>query len=100
MEKRLMVQEGQLLAVFNSGHRVMKAEGVLKALGLPVLLIPAPRQLQTDCGLALRFSEEAREEIMRILERESLLPAFVSQYMGGEFVTFWVNEANEPPTIL
>ncbi|WP_246152952.1 DUF3343 domain-containing protein [Oryzomonas rubra] len=100
MEKRLMVQEGHLLAVFNSGHRVMKAEGVLKALGLPVLLIPAPRQLQTDCGLALRFSEDVREEIMQILERESLLPAFVSQYMGGEFVTFWVNEANEPLTIL
>ncbi|KAA0893599.1 DUF3343 domain-containing protein [Oryzomonas rubra] len=95
-----MVQEGHLLAVFNSGHRVMKAEGVLKALGLPVLLIPAPRQLQTDCGLALRFSEDVREEIMQILERESLLPAFVSQYMGGEFVTFWVNEANEPLTIL
>ena len=100
MEKRLMVQEGHLLAVFNSGHRVMKAEGVLKALGLPVLLIPAPRQLQTDCGLALRFSEDAREEIMQVLERESLLPAFVSQYTGGEFVTFWVNEACEPPTTL
>ncbi|QEM69038.1 DUF3343 domain-containing protein [Geobacter sp. FeAm09] len=99
MEKRLMVQEGHLLAVFNSGHRVMKAEGVLKALGLPVLLIPAPRQLQTDCGLALRFGEEAREEIMQALEREDLLPAFVSRYTGGEFVTSWVNEAHEPPTM-
>ena len=42
MEKRTMVQDGQLLAVFNSAHRVMKAESVLKARSLPVLLIPAP----------------------------------------------------------
>lgn len=96
MEKRLMVQEGHLLAVFNSGHRVMKAEGVLKALGLPVLLIPAPRQLQTDCGMALRFSEDVRVQIMEALEREALLPAFVSQYRGGQFVTAWINEASEP----
>ncbi len=90
-----MVQEGHLLAVFNSAHRVMKAEGVLKALGLPVLLIPAPRQLQTDCGLALRFSEDAREKIMQALEQEGLLPAYVSEYRGGLFVTTWVNETGD-----
>jgi len=89
-----MVQEGHLLAVFNSGHRVMKAEGILKALGLPVLLIPAPRELQTDCGLALRFSEDASERIMQALEQEELLPAFVSAYRGGLYVTTWVNETD------
>ncbi|WP_308464309.1 DUF3343 domain-containing protein [Geobacter sp. AOG2] len=89
MEKRLMVQEGHLLAVFNSGHRVMKAESLLKALGLPVLLIPAPRQLQTDCGLALRFNEDVREQVMGALERDGLLPAFVSVYRDGLFVTIW-----------
>ncbi|HEY5523020.1 MAG TPA: putative Se/S carrier-like protein, partial [Desulfuromonadaceae bacterium] len=38
-----MIQNGQLLAVFNSAHRVMKAEYVLKRCGLEILLIPAPR---------------------------------------------------------
>jgi hypothetical protein len=95
MEKRLMVQEGHLLAVFNSGHRVMKAEGILKALGLPVLLIPAPRELQTDCGLALRFTDDDRERVMQVLEREELLPAFVSAYRGGLYVTIWVNETGD-----
>lgn len=87
-----MVQEGHLLAVFNSAHRVMKAESILKALGLPILLIPAPRLLQTDCALALRFTEEDRAPIMQALEREQLLPAFVSRYQGGMFVTAWTNE--------
>lgn len=90
-----MVQEGHLLAVFNSAHRVMKAESVLKALGLPILLIPAPRQLQTDCGLALRFGEDDRARIMQALEQERLLPAFVSRYHGGAFVTDWTNEETD-----
>lgn len=84
-----MVQEGQLLAVFNSTHRVMKAESKLKVLGLPILLIPAPRQLRTDCGLAIRFSDDAREGVMQALEQTELLPEFVSRYENGKYVTVW-----------
>lgn len=84
-----MVQEGHLLAVFNSAHRVMKAENLLKSLGLPILLIPAPRQLQTDCGLAIRFGEEDRAGVITALEREELLPEFISQYQSGNFVLVW-----------
>lgn len=84
-----MVQEGHLLAVFNSAHRVMKAENLLKSLGLPILLIPAPRQLQTDCGLAIRFGEEDRAGIIAALEQEELLPEFISQYNAGKYVLVW-----------
>jgi hypothetical protein len=89
MENRLMVQEGHLLAVFNSAHRVMKAENLLKSLGLPILLIPAPRQLQTDCGLAIRFNEKDRAGIITALEQEDLLPEFISQLQAGDFVQVW-----------
>jgi hypothetical protein len=85
MENRLMVQEGDYLAVFNSAHRVMKAENILKSRAIPILLIPAPRQLMTDCGLALRISPENREEVMRVLEQEQLLPAFVNRFIGGMY---------------
>lgn len=98
MDNRLMIQEGHLLAVFNSAHRVMKAESRLKALGLPILLIPAPRQLQTDCGLALRFTEEDRADVMSALEQEKLLPEFVSRFCGERFVTVWTAADNENKT--
>ncbi len=78
-----MVQEGDFLAVFNSAHRVMKAESILKARGIPILLIPAPRQLMTDCGLALRINPGNRDEVMKVLEQEKLQPAFVNRLMGG-----------------
>ena len=85
-----MIQEGHLLAVFNSAHRVMKAEDLLKKLGLPVLLIPAPRALSTDCGLALRFSDDENDIIMQALAGEKLLPAFVCRRMsGGNYETVW-----------
>jgi len=89
MENRLMVQEGHLLAVFNSAHRVMKAENLLKSGKMDILLIPAPRQLQTDCGLAIRFSEQDREAVMLLLEQNELLPEFLSKYSNSEFVTIW-----------
>ena len=95
MENRTMIQEGHLLAVFNSPHRVMKAEDVLKGLCLPVLLIPAPRALSTECGLALRFSDENNDNIMLALLRENLLPAFVCRRVkGGKYETVWNNGEN------
>jgi hypothetical protein len=86
MESRLMVQEGDYLAVFNSAHRVMKAESILKSRGLPILLIPAPRQLMTDCGLALRVGPDIRDEVVRVLTAEQLLPAFINRFSGGRYI--------------
>ena len=87
-----MVKEGDLLAVFNSSHRVMKAESVLKTLGLMILLIPAPRQLLADCGLAIRFKEDEQSRIMECLEFEQLLPAFVCRFEEGKYNTVWISE--------
>jgi len=80
-----MVQEGDFLAVFNSAHRVMKAESTLKSRGLSILLIPAPRQLMTDCGLALRIGPEIKDEVMRVLAEEQLMPAFINRFSGGKY---------------
>lgn len=82
-----MVAEGQYLAVFNSTHRVLKAEGLLKSRGLPIMLIPAPRAVQADCGLAIRFDEEQYESVMTLLTDAQLLPAFLCQLRSNLFVT-------------
>lgn len=88
-----MIQEGHLLAVFNSSHRVMKAEHLLKGLGLAILLIPAPRALSTDCGLAIRFSSDEHSSIMLALDKDKLLPAFVCRRINdGKYETIWNNE--------
>lgn len=82
-----MVQDGQYLAVFNSTHRVLKAEGLLKAAGLPILLIPAPRTVQADCGLAIRFNPEEQNAVLALLTREDLLPAFLCRLEQETYLT-------------
>ncbi|MDD2897581.1 MAG: DUF3343 domain-containing protein [Desulfuromonadaceae bacterium] len=69
-----MTQNNQLFAVFNSAHKVMKAENVLKQSNLAILLIPAPRALSTDCGLAIRYDSEISERVFQTLSDVSLLP--------------------------
>lgn len=69
-----MIRENDLVAIFHSIHRVMKAEKVLKEKGAEVLLIPVPRQLTSDCGLALRFAASDRKKVEGLLEAANLVP--------------------------
>ena len=70
-----MVKAGDFVAIFHSIHRVMKAEKQLKRAKIEILLIPAPRQLTSDCGLAIRYSEDVRSEVENLLVEEGLEPA-------------------------
>ena len=80
-----MVRENDLVAIFHSIHRVMKAEKVLKNAGADFLLIPVPRQLSSDCGLAIRYSAVERERIEAILHQAQLLPAELFRREGKEY---------------
>ena len=80
-----MVRENDYIAVFHSIHRVMKAEKILKGAGVAILLIPAPRQIGSDCGLALRYAAEDAEQVKALLLEQELPPAEVYQYQGGNF---------------
>jgi Protein of unknown function (DUF3343) len=42
-----------LLATYASSHEALQAERRLKAAGLQVELIPAPRQIRSSCGFCL-----------------------------------------------
>jgi hypothetical protein len=81
-----MVRENDFIAVFHSIHRVMKAEKILKGAGVPIQLLPAPRQITSDCGLALRYRPEDAEQVKEILVGQGLPPAEIYQYQDGKFV--------------
>jgi hypothetical protein len=80
-----MVRDNDLVAIFHSIHRVMKAEKILKQERADILLIPVPRQLTSDCGLAIRYSEQERDRVQQLLRREDLLPSELYRYNGREF---------------
>jgi len=80
-----VVREGDYVAIFNSIHRVMEAERLLKERRLSILLIPAPRALAADCGLAIRYSEAARGEVEAALAGAGLLPRELYRRQGEDY---------------
>lgn len=65
------VRDGVL--IFHSIHRVMRAEKILKSAGVDVRLVPVPRQLSSDCGLALVFPLAQRAAVQEELEAAGCL---------------------------
>jgi len=82
----MMVNDGDYVAIFNSIHRVMKAEKLLKELGLPILMIPAPRTLKSDCGLALRYAAADRPRVEGVLAEEGVMPEEIYLKKGEGYV--------------
>jgi hypothetical protein len=80
-----MVKDGEYIAIFNSVHRVMKAEKMLKGEKLPILLIPAPRSLSSDCGLAIRYSSQDREKTEQLLRDGGLSPEEIYVKAGDRY---------------
>lgn len=81
-----MVNEGDYVVIFNSIHRVMEAEKLLKGRRLAILLIPAPRALAADCGLAIRYGEEVRQEVEAVLTQAGLMPRESFRKQGEAFI--------------
>jgi hypothetical protein len=80
-----VVKEKDFVAIFHSVHRVLKAEKALKEADADFLLIPVPRQLSSDCGLALRIAPKCRDEVFAVLADHDLLPAELYQKLEDEY---------------
>jgi hypothetical protein len=63
----------------------MKAEKLLKQARLEVLLIPVPRQLSSDCGLAIRFALADQGALEATLSDAGLAIAEIWQKQDGAF---------------
>ncbi|MEN6478124.1 MAG: DUF3343 domain-containing protein [Anaerolineales bacterium] len=50
----------------------MRGEAVLNRAGIAVKLVPVPRNLSSDCGLAIRFASADRERVVDTLARERI----------------------------
>jgi hypothetical protein len=50
----------------------MKAEKILKEKGIEVDLIPVPREISSDCGVAVELSRESEEKAFLILRENGI----------------------------
>jgi hypothetical protein len=62
-----MIEWGVVL--FDGTSAALRAESVLHRCGITTKLIPTPRQLSSDCGLALRFDWHQEDIVRSVLEQ-------------------------------
>ena len=55
------------ILLFNSIHQVMRAEKLLKNRNLKIDLIPVPREISSDCGVAIELPLEIKEEALHLI---------------------------------
>lgn len=56
------------VVLFHTTSAVMRAEKQLLKAGISVKLIPTPRELSSDCGIALRFDWSQCSAVKPMLE--------------------------------
>ncbi|MHB0859574.1 MAG: DUF3343 domain-containing protein [Anaerolineae bacterium] len=60
------------IVLFHTTSAALRGEKLAKAAGLTVKLIPVPRELASDCGLALRFPWGDRGQVSAVLDEAGL----------------------------
>ncbi len=63
---------GYGVVLFHSTTHAIRAEKVLQQAGFEVKMIPTPRQLSSDCGLALRFNREEEMQVAAVLDKNGV----------------------------
>ena len=60
------------VVLFHSSSHAIRAERVLLQVGIANKMIPTPRQLSSDCGMALRFDRAEEEDVARTLAEHNV----------------------------
>jgi hypothetical protein len=68
------------LLTFASIHYVLKAEKILKARGISTDMIPVPKEISSDCGMALLVEEGDLPSVKEALAENKISPQGVYPY--------------------
>ncbi len=63
--------------LFQSTHKVIKSERLLLQQGHAPKVIPVPKHISSECGMALEVAPESVDEIRRILLDAGIATEFV-----------------------
>ena len=68
------------LVTFFASHHAMRAEKVLKKNGLRVALVPGPREISPNCGVAMQFEYCCREQVRDVLAQNKVQIEAIHHY--------------------
>jgi hypothetical protein len=70
------------LITFFASHHAIRGEKVLRSAGLETELIPGPKELSPNCGVALRFEYPERDRALALLEQKKVEVDEVMEYVA------------------
>jgi hypothetical protein len=70
--ERIDLEKLEGVISFYGSHHAVRAEGLLKRRGFDAVLIPGPREISPNCGVAVRFDWTKCDEVEALL-RENLV---------------------------
>jgi hypothetical protein len=73
------------VAVLETIHYVIKGEKILKREGLTIDVIPVPREISSDCGMALEFSCQDRDRVEQLLADEGAVVVGIFRLQEGRY---------------
>jgi Fe-S oxidoreductase len=62
------------VVLLHSTSAALRSEKVLQQAGLEIRLIPVPRELSSNCGIAVRFAWPDRERVAQALAEARVEP--------------------------
>ena len=66
-KERIDLRELEGVISFYGSHHAIRTEGLLSRHGLTVVLVPGPRAISPNCGVAVRFDWRLREQVVSLL---------------------------------
>jgi hypothetical protein len=54
------------VVTFFGSHHALRAENVMRKNGYRAVLIPGPREISPNCGVALRFDYAEKDEVVKL----------------------------------
>lgn len=69
------------LVTFYASHHAMRAEKVLKKEGFTVALVPGPREISPNCGVAMQFEYRLAAELQELLAKNKVQIEAVHRYL-------------------
>lgn len=79
-----MLATGDRLITFDSTHHALRAETLLEAAGIEIMIIPTPRELSASCGLAISYRGDDATRLATILRDSGIQVGGRYRILGGE----------------
>ena len=75
----------EIILIFASNTDILNAEDLLEERGLPFSLVPVPKEVNPNCGLAISLAENDHDLILPPLEAAGLRPSAAYRREGDDF---------------